>query len=160
MACAVVDTSRDFAWLFCDFRCLFSKVPFLPPSWVPTILPQWPLRCCAASWYWCHLYACLLLFWLCSLTFVFVSLLVCCTAPRLGTVFVHVFFQKGCTTVEDLNHYMAHFETEWRALDLHQMAIQWSLAAVSVTCCCTVWSFLWLKSERDWDMRFILVITH
>lgn len=74
--------------------------------------------------------------------------------------FCACFFLKGCTTVEDLNHYMAHFETEWRALDLHQMAIQWSLAAVSVTCCCTEWSFLWLKSERNWDMRFILVITH
>lgn len=85
---------ETFAWLFCNFRCLFSKVPFLPPSWVPTILPQWLLRCCAASWYWCHLYACLLLFWLCSLTFVFVRLLVCCTAPRLGTVFVHVFSKR------------------------------------------------------------------
>lgn len=91
-----------------------------------------------------------------------------CICPSVGLLycttswhrFCACFFQKGCTTVEDLNHFMAHFETEWRALDLHQMAIQWSLAADSVTCCCTVWRFLWLKSERNWDMRFILVVTH
>lgn len=100
MACAVIDTYR----ILCVSFSATSEVD--SEKYPSYLLPESTEFCLndlyvvpVLSWYWCHLYACLL-FWLC-----FGPLCICWLAliHHVFALFVHVFL-KGCT-LEDLMNY-------------------------------------------------------